>query len=444
MLTSLLRGVMRRLADERGQALPIVASAMLALLLTLGLITDGGNGFQNKQSLQNAADASAIAAALEIAQGNCTPATPGPCANYAGMYARMNNAGGDSGTTADPSPLPACPDTVTNTNPPSTFPGCYIYPYVDSAGTHDDEVEVWLHRQTSNFFGGLFHIANQSESARAVAGITSGQPPPFTFVTFDSACENHTLLIRNSGALGVNQNIYDDAACGPAHDAFDLFGPGGTITAPDIFTRTPGWEDNTTTTGHTIFLHGQLPPNGNACPYKNSTIAGAVPPLCPEINQPNYQILSRSCRAAARAARLGQRQHRAAQHHEDQPFLERRNRGDVQQQRLRRWRQGHNLGGWVRIRRRLQGRQRGRPDDVHLLEHGHGHPQHHPEADERRSCDADDERSVHADQRPAGDGNGRGSRRRQHLQRRQPRGNGDHGQHVLIHKHTPAVQAERH
>jgi hypothetical protein len=90
----------------------------------------------------------------------------------------------------------------------------------------------------------------------------------------------------------VNQSIYDNAdagtGCGVSHDAFDLFGPGGTSTAPDIFTAR-GWEDHTSNpVGTTIFLHGQVPPSGTACPAANSNQANAVPPLCPEINQPIY------------------------------------------------------------------------------------------------------------------------------------------------------------
>ncbi len=285
MLRALLRAGFSRLADERGQALPIVAAAMLGLLLTLGLITDGGNGFQNKQDLQNAADATAIAAALEVARGNCTVASTAACSNTAGKYAGMNTANGSTATSNASTPIPVCDPTAGVCTPPYL-----VYPYVDAQGkSHVDEVEVNLRRTTSPFFGGLFHVADQTEGAIAVAGITSGQPPPFTFVTFDTACDIHTLLIRNSGALRVNQNIYDNSPCGNPHDAFDLFGPGGTITAPDIFTRSPGWEDNTGTQGHTIFLHGEVPPAGNACPYKNSSIAGATTdPRCPEFNQPNY------------------------------------------------------------------------------------------------------------------------------------------------------------
>jgi Flp pilus assembly protein TadG len=48
-----------RLDREDGQALPLFAAAIGALLLMAGVVVDGGNLFQNRQSLQNAADAAA-------------------------------------------------------------------------------------------------------------------------------------------------------------------------------------------------------------------------------------------------------------------------------------------------------------------------------------------------------------------------------------------------
>ena len=46
---------------ERGQALIVVALALVGLFGMAGLVIDGGNAFQDRQQAQNAADAAAPA-----------------------------------------------------------------------------------------------------------------------------------------------------------------------------------------------------------------------------------------------------------------------------------------------------------------------------------------------------------------------------------------------
>jgi Flp pilus assembly protein TadG len=56
-----------RLDREGGQVMPMFALMVGALIFMAAVVVDGGNLFQNKQSLQNGADAAAIGAALYIA-----------------------------------------------------------------------------------------------------------------------------------------------------------------------------------------------------------------------------------------------------------------------------------------------------------------------------------------------------------------------------------------
>ena len=266
-----------RLDREDGQVIPMMAIFLFVLLLMTAVVVDGGNLFQNRQSLQNAADASAIAAALEVAKGNCTPTVTGPCATYAGKYAGLNGAG--DGSALGPCPPPP---TVNETKPPPDTPGCYLYPYVDSSGaTHNDEVEVWLTRTTTNFFGGLQNIPGSStQSARAVAGLTAGPPPDIAFLALNNASgcgANHSLFINNSGVLTVNNNLYVNS-CND-DDAFDVNGAGGTITATDIFVH-GGWENRTGT-------HVIIPVNGTTCPLPSGHHGVATPYQagCPHTNQ---------------------------------------------------------------------------------------------------------------------------------------------------------------
>lgn len=56
----------RRPADERGQALVLVAVLLLGLVAVVGLATDGGLVFAQRRELQNLADAAALAGAMQL------------------------------------------------------------------------------------------------------------------------------------------------------------------------------------------------------------------------------------------------------------------------------------------------------------------------------------------------------------------------------------------
>jgi Flp pilus assembly protein TadG len=61
------------LKRERGQALVIIALAIVGLAGMAGLVIDGGNIFLDRRNAQNAADSAALAAALARVQGNKNP-----------------------------------------------------------------------------------------------------------------------------------------------------------------------------------------------------------------------------------------------------------------------------------------------------------------------------------------------------------------------------------
>lgn len=59
--------LVRRLnGDERGQIIVLVAILMVGLVAVVGLVTDGGLVFSQRRDLQNAADAAALAGAMQI------------------------------------------------------------------------------------------------------------------------------------------------------------------------------------------------------------------------------------------------------------------------------------------------------------------------------------------------------------------------------------------
>ena len=57
---------MRRLGEEHGQVMVFAAILMTGLVSVVGLVTDGGIVFSQRRDLQNAADAAALAGAMQI------------------------------------------------------------------------------------------------------------------------------------------------------------------------------------------------------------------------------------------------------------------------------------------------------------------------------------------------------------------------------------------
>lgn len=299
-LSRLLRST--RLDREHGQVLPMFALMVFAIMGMTGVVVDGGNLFQNKQALQNAADASAIGAGLYLADSSktCVANASDPIGSCAGQYATLNSANGPRGdssapqyqcTTASPDAcaLPVCntanpasPLYVTDTQGPSQAPGCYVYPY------NNGQIEVWLTRKTSNFFGGLFGLSTSTMSARGVGTPVPGPAPAISFAALDhtAACDNHTLLVKLGGNLVVHSGIYVNS-CSQG-DAFDIFN-GGSISAPKIETN-GGWESHNSSK---VYV-----PAGTLCSFtKNSggtdwhIVAGPPPTYsptpagCPDIGQ---------------------------------------------------------------------------------------------------------------------------------------------------------------
>ncbi|MPZ49734.1 MAG: hypothetical protein GEU75_10660 [Dehalococcoidia bacterium] len=62
-----MRRLLRRLdGGERGQVMVFVAILMTGLVSVVGLVTDGGIVFSQRRDLQNAADAAALAGAMQV------------------------------------------------------------------------------------------------------------------------------------------------------------------------------------------------------------------------------------------------------------------------------------------------------------------------------------------------------------------------------------------
>jgi hypothetical protein len=247
---------------EDGQTLPLLAIFLPLFLICLALVVDGSLAFVKHQSLQNAADAAALAAAQDIGPNGCVN-----CGADASAYASVNGAIGLQDQ------LPRCADVGPGVS-------CWQWPYVDSNGvSYSDRLQVKLFETHQTFFGSIlanFGIYDPNTSATAaIGGLTVGKPPDVTFAALNSSNDNHTLVIRSGGTLNVGNKIYVNSSSGG--DAFDVFGTGGEILAPDIVVH-GGWESHDA---------GQVWVGGSKCALQKEQTPSSGPQTgCPHIGQP--------------------------------------------------------------------------------------------------------------------------------------------------------------
>jgi Flp pilus assembly protein TadG len=264
-------GVRRpRLRSESGQALVLLMGSLPVLFTIALLVLDAGNGFVQRRASQNAADAAALAAADSLPD---VAAATSIAQSYAGRRnpTKVRTDAGGNATLCESSSATNC---ITVTSPYKGDPA---------------RLEVKVRENVHTFFGGvvssLLHatgLASYDVSARAVGTFGRGPPPAYNFVSFNkggtSCGENHTLVIRSSGQLTVTNAIYADS-CNSPDDAFDVFGPGGFIAAPDIRV-VGGWETHAGA--------GSVRVGGVQCPLLHSSLPlGAPQPGgCPATGQP--------------------------------------------------------------------------------------------------------------------------------------------------------------
>jgi hypothetical protein len=210
------------LRSQSGQALILFALALPVFLAFCAVLIDGSNLMVQRRVVQNAADAAVLAVAQSM-NTTCDSA----CLANAPLYSKLNGVDVD---TTSPSWHSCAAGDPADTN-------CYAFPYVDENGvSHDQQVEVRLSKPVTGFFTNALGL---HVSARAVAGVGHGAPPPYSFVALNDGSENHTLIVRSGGDLTVKGSVYVNSS--NAHDGFDIKGTGGSITAQTIDT-VGGWE----------------------------------------------------------------------------------------------------------------------------------------------------------------------------------------------------------
>ena len=175
----LRRFIVAKARDEGGQGLVVAALAMVVILGVMALVIDAGVFMHERRELQKAADAAALAAAVELSGGGC-----GPCAasQAAREYVERNGIDpSDSNTTVE----------VTT-------------PYEGDSG----KVEVAISREIDFLFGPVVGVAGAEVESRAVAGWSSSGSGDYAILVLnETACPAYkqdgsaNLTIENGGIM---------------------------------------------------------------------------------------------------------------------------------------------------------------------------------------------------------------------------------------------------
>jgi Flp pilus assembly protein TadG len=223
--------VVRR--DEAGQAIVVVALALVAILGILGLATDIGYLRYTKRQLQTAADAAAIAGAAELAYGDVTSAAQADSAAN-GFTNGTNGA------------------TVAVNNPPQS--GQHI--------GNSDYVEAIVAKSAPTFFAKAFGVNTVTLQARAVAYVGSASNCVFAL----NPSGGETVSVGGSATLSSQCGIVDEAS---NNNAFHCL-PGSSITASFIGVVGSFQNSNCTVT--------PAPTTGISVPVPNDPLAYLAPP----------------------------------------------------------------------------------------------------------------------------------------------------------------------
>jgi hypothetical protein len=196
---------MKFLKNESGNVLAIVALCLPVLFGFMGLAVDVGLLFRAKRNLQIAADAAAVAGALDyLYNASATSATTAATASAA--------ANGIVAATGGP--------TITVNAPPASGPNAGVAGFV----------EVIITDPSPTFFLGMIsHSSSVGVATRAVAG-SPGPSADCVYVLDPTASDAMDL----QGSFDVSANHCGVVVDSNASDALQFTGAGGTLTAGSI------------------------------------------------------------------------------------------------------------------------------------------------------------------------------------------------------------------
>ena len=280
---------MNKLRDENGQALIITVLCMTCLLGFTALATDVGVMLREKRLAQTAADAAAIAGALEINYSSSTISNAGLAA-----------AGQNGFTAASSGVTTAKGTTVTINYPPASGPHAGVANYVEAIAT----------QKQPTIFMNLFGIGSMNVSARAVAEnggsstgcvyVLSDKPQAMTLqgsfkvtapncgIVVDSTATNALCItgakgVLTAGSVGVVGGDSGGSCNSADKDSTPKPVTGMVMQSDPIISQNPGftWPDPTqltctTPTGGVLTGTIPTPASGTACYSGNVTLNNAT------------------------------------------------------------------------------------------------------------------------------------------------------------------------
>jgi len=242
----------RNRKGRRGVVIPMVALALIGLLGVTAISVDGGLLMTNRRHVQVAADAAALAAAIELFQNSPTGTDP---SGTAASSAQKTAA--DNGFTNNQNGV-----TVTVNIPPKsgTFTGVYGY------------VEVIITMSQKRYFSSIFGSTALPVVGRAVA--RGSQNPKNNGMIILDPKDPNSLTTTAAGVVNVqNGNIIVDSSDPKGGTISNT----GNIQADNIyFTGTPGYY--TSNSGTFIATNGAIYSNQAPTP---DPLANLPPPPQP-------------------------------------------------------------------------------------------------------------------------------------------------------------------
>ncbi len=206
---------------ERGQALILIVFAIIGLIGMTALAIDGGNVYAERRRAQNAADTSAIAAALSKARG-------GDVATY--DAAALTRAASNNYNDSDAGASSSSPDVnVEVYSPPISVPGSGNA-YVGNS----QYVQVIITATIKTYFGrviGISQITNKVQAiARAKPPITRPMANGNAIVGLEPNDCKAIFYQGNADAIITGGGLYSNSACADA--AFFNNSSSAQLTAP--------------------------------------------------------------------------------------------------------------------------------------------------------------------------------------------------------------------
>lgn len=193
--------------QERGQALILIVFAIVGLIGLTGLAIDGGNAYSDRRHAQNAADTSAMAAALSKTRGRDWVAAGEAIAKENGF---------------DPTANPQVTVDIYDCAEPTHTPQCVL----GADEVPSNYVQVVISSVTHTYFAPVVGIRQISNQVQAIAQAIPGAPKPWydgnAIVALMPGCKtpgwnsDPFTFAGNNVTLVQGTGIFVNSTCDPA------------------------------------------------------------------------------------------------------------------------------------------------------------------------------------------------------------------------------------